>query len=300
MFSEHLKDRESVEASLEDLAFFLRSYDSNMEQSPEQIGDVETRLALIERLKKKYGPKLEDVFAYKEKTAEEVDRLVGYSEQIKTLRGSEEIKRQIYLEHAKELSAKRRRVATDLQRKLGIVLESLSMPNAVFESVISEENLPRERWSENGIDELEFYFSANPGEDPKPLGSVASGGELSRLMLALKTVATVDGSGKTLIFDEIDAGIGGSTANKVGMLMKSLSGRFQVVCVTHLPQIAAFADSHYHVSKSVEGGGTVTRLEKLSERGRVAEVARLMTGGTTEKAVAGARELLDSKQKANM
>jgi DNA repair protein RecN (Recombination protein N) len=293
----HLKNRDSVEANLEDLAFFLRSYKADMGQSPEQLGDVETRLALIERLKKKYGPGLNDIFDHREKAVEEVDRLKGHAEQLKTLLGVEETKRQAYLEYAQVLSAKRRRAATDLQCKLKAVLESLSMPSAVFETVFTEEHLPRERWSENGIDEVEFFFSANPGEAAKPLGRVASGGEVSRLMLALKTVATVDEFGKTLIFDEIDAGIGGSTANKVAMLMKSLSERFQVICVTHLPQIAASADCHFHVSKSVEEGATVTRLEKLSEQSRVAELARLMTGAATEKAVAGARELLKSKQK---
>ena len=296
-FLAHLKSRDPVEASLEDLAFFLRSYDADKEQSPERLGEVETRLALIERLKKKYGPRLSDVFDHKEKTAKEIDRLAGYSEQLKALRSSEESKRKAYLKSAEELSTKRRQAAVDLQRKLKVVLESLSMPNAVFECVVAEEHLPREKWSEDGIDSIEFYFSANPGEVARPLARVASGGELSRLMLALKTVATVDESGKTLIFDEIDAGIGGSTANKVGIMMKGLSEKFQVVCVTHLPQIAAFADYHYHVSKSVTGGSTVTRLEKLGEQGRVDEIARLMTGAITEKAVAGARELLASKQK---
>ena len=146
------------------------------------------------------------------------------------------------------------------------------------------------------MDRIEFYFSANPGEATRPLRRVASGGELSRVMLALKTLATTDLPGKTLVFDEVDAGIGGAVADKVGHMLKRLAERYQVICVTHLPQIAAYATSHHRVSKTVERGRTVTRIDELTEQGRVSELARLMTGGDTPGARAGAEELLISKQ----
>ena len=144
---------------------------------------------------------------------------------------------------------------------------------------------------------MEFFFSANPGEAVRPLAKVASGGELSRVMLSLKSLATTDRFGKTLVFDEIDAGIGGAVADRVGAMLRELSGEFQIICVTHLPQIAAYASSHHHVSKVVQKGRTVTRIEELAEEAQVTELARLMTGADSAGARAGAREMLRSKEK---
>ena len=143
-----------------------------------------------------------------------------------------------------------------------------------------------------GTDDAELFFSANPGETLRPLSTVASGGELSRVMLALKTLATTDDAGKTLVFDEVDAGIGGDAAYRVGERLRALGERFQVLCVTHAPQLAAHATTHFHVAKEMQGGRTRTRIERLPPQRRAVELARLMTGSASGAALAGAKELL--------
>jgi DNA repair protein RecN (Recombination protein N) len=152
------------------------------------------------------------------------------------------------------------------------------------------------QWSERGVEQAEFYISANPGEDVKPLARIASGGELSRIMLALKTLASTDAPGKTLIFDEVDAGIGGAVADVVGARLQRLAGRFQVLCITHLPQIAAYGGTHYRISKSVRAGRTVTEVARVSGVEREEELARMIGGAAISAAVrASAREMLESR-----
>jgi len=158
-------------------------------------------------------------------------------------------------------------------------------------------------WSERGIDQAEFFLSPNVGEDLRPLTRIVSGGELSRLMLALKTMATAQGAGKTLIFDEVDAGIGGEVADVVGRKLQQLGERFQVICITHLPQIAARASTHFHIEKSVRGRRTVTTVQRLDSAGRIEEIGRMIGGRTvTEPILASARQMLGiaakGKQKA--
>jgi DNA repair protein RecN (Recombination protein N) len=157
----------------------------------------------------------------------------------------------------------------------------------------NEGELPEDAWSERGIDQAEFFVSPNPGEDLRPLARIVSGGELSRVMLALKTLATADAQGKTLIFDEVDAGIGGRVADVVGARLQALGERFQVLCITHLPQIAVRGATHFSIEKSVRGNRTVTRVERLDAAGRVDEIARMIGGASiTEQVRASARELL--------
>ena len=172
------------------------------------------------------------------------------------------------------------------------------MPDGRVE-VIVETGLPEERWGSRGTDRVELFLSANPGEDARPLARVASGGELSRVMLALKTLVATDTPGKTLVFDEIDAGIGGRAADRVGERLRALGDRYQVLCVTHAPQLAAYATAHYGVSKCVSEGRTRTAVERLSRDERVAELARLMTGSGGSAARASASELLDSRRAAS-
>ena len=294
----HLEGREALEAQLEDLAFFLRSYAGGIDGSSAQLGDVEARLAELEQLKKKYGPRLADVLEHRTQIDDELEALSDSAAQLEELAATEGGARQQFIERAQQLSTRRHREARNLDACLVPVLADLAIPHARFDSRFGKEVLSEDRWTERGIDELEYYFSANPGEAPRPLARVASGGELSRVMLGLKTLASTDVPGKTLVFDEIDAGIGGGVADRVGTMLRELGERFQVLCVTHLPQIAAYATAHHHVSKVVRHGRTVTRVEELAEQGRVTELARLMTGGASRRAQEGARELLYSKQKA--
>ena len=298
-FAAHLEARETVEAHLDDLAFALRACAADVEGSPEQLANVEGRLAALERLKRKYGPSLDDVLEHRRQVGVDLDALRDGAGQVEALARDEELARSHFLAAAEELSARRRSTATGLSRALTPVLGRLSMPHACVHVQFGDGARQPEHWSARGIDDVELYFSANPGEAPRPLARIASGGELSRFMLALKTLATTDTPGKTLVFDEIDAGIGGSAANSVGRLLRRLGERFQVICVSHLPQIAAYADAHCRVSKTVRDGRTVTAVETLDEPDRVTEIARLMTGNVSPAALAGARALLDSRQHDN-
>ena len=296
-FASYVAGRDAVDSQLEDLAFFLRSYQAKIENSPEELGVIEARLAELEGLKRKYGPTLNDVLQHLVGVEAELETLTFGQEEIEELTANEERSRTSFLRAAEALSQTRQaagiRLSTDLERILG----ELAMPHARFESRF-ESPTPDRLWTERGVDAVEFYFSANPGEDIRPLAKVVSGGELSRVMLGLKTVASTDTKGKTLVFDEVDAGIGGAVADRVGSMLRKLSEDCQVICVTHAPQIAAYGTSHYHVSKVVWNGRTITRVSRLEGQGRVAELARLMTGGEAAGARAGALELLESKDKA--
>ena len=292
-FTPYLEVRESVKPQLEDLAFFLRSYGSAVEASPERLQHVEDRLALLERLKKKYGPSLSDVIARRvalenelETVSTAAERVAGLEQELGEATGA-------YVGAAETLSRARRAAAQTLASKLERLLAELAMERSRLEVRFNEATMPEGEWTERGRDGVEFYFSANPGEDLRPLAKIASGGELSRVMLALKTLASTDVPGKTLIFDEVDAGIGGRVAESVGYKLNGLGAKFQVVCVTHLPQIAAYGAAHYHVSKSVRRGRTITRVDRLTGEARVEEIGRLMTGGKVlASARTSARELL--------
>ena len=297
-FAALLDGRVAVESQLEDLSFFLRSYSAKTEASPEELSTVEARLSELERLKRKYGPTLDEVMAHDANVRQELEALASGHEQLEALTAEEANRRATFERVARALSHGRQASAPKLAQELQRVLADLAIPQARFEARRDPSPLPESQWTERGIDALEFFFSANPGEALRPLAKVASGGELSRVMLALKTLASTDRRGKTLVFDEIDAGIGGAVADRVGAMMHQLSQEYQVICVTHLPQIAAYATSHHHVSKVVREGRTITRIEQLAEQGRVTELARLMTGADSAGARAGAKEMLKGKQNA--
>ena len=292
-FTPYLDVRESVKPQLEDLAFFLRSYGSAVEASPERLQHVEDRLALLERLKKKYGPSLSDVIARRVALQNELEAVSTAADRVAGLEQELGEATETYVSAAGTLSRVRRMAAQTLAPKLERLLAELAMERSRLEVRFNEGAMQEGEWTERGRDGVEFYFSANPGEDLRPLAKIASGGELSRVMLALKTLASTDVPGKTLIFDEVDAGIGGRVAESVGDKLNGLGAKFQVVCVTHLPQIAAYGGAHYHVSKSVRGGRTITRVDRLTGEARVEEIGRLMTGGKVlASARASARELL--------
>ncbi|HEV8393835.1 MAG TPA: DNA repair protein RecN [Vicinamibacterales bacterium] len=300
-FAPHLEARGSMKAQLEDLASFLRTYADGVDASPAKLQQVDDRLARIERLKRKYGPTLEEVIARGQALRAEVARLTGGDEE------SGDIERQLaaastaYLAAARELSQARRRAAIPFAKGLKALLADLAMAETRFDVRFESIEAEPDRWEAQGIDRVEFYVSPNPGEDPRPLARIASGGELSRIMLALRTHGTrrpergsaQAGGRKTLIFDEVDAGIGGRAAEAVGALLRELGARYQVLCITHLAPIAARATTQCAVEKRVTGGRTVTAVTPLGQDQRVDELARMLAGSRASEATrASARELL--------
>ena len=298
-FSAYEETRGAIKSQLEDLAYFLRSYSAGIDASPARLQETEDRLASLERLKKKHGPTLADVLARASALRQELHEVEHATERLAELDTALSRAREAFLEKAGALSRRRQQAAVEFARALERALGDLAMPKTRCE-VRFAPAAGDERWSERGMDEAEFYISPNPGEDLKPLAKIASGGELSRIMLALKTLATTDMPGKTLIFDEVDAGIGGAVADTVGARLQRLGERFQVLCITHLPQIAAHGSTHFQIEKTVRAGRTSTRVLRIDGPDREAEIGRMIGGAAVTSAVlAGAREMLQAKAKAN-
>jgi len=300
-FASYVESRDGIKAQLEDLAFFLRRYADGVDASPGRLQEVEDRLAVLERIKRKYGPTLEDVLARGRALARERDLLSGSGERAEDLQKALNDASERYLALARELSRKRRDAAGPFARTVETLLAGLAMERTRFDLRFNGAEAGPEEWNERGIDRAEFYVSPNPGEELRPLARIVSGGELSRVMLALKTLTVGDAPGKTLIFDEVDAGIGGRVAEVVGGRLRALGERFQVLCITHLPQIAARATTQFRIEKRVRGSRTVTSVERLSDAGRVEEIARMIGGAVvTDPVRATARELIagGSKEQA--
>ena len=223
----------------------------------------------------------------------ERDLLMGAGERAADLEKDLEAAASRFLELARDLSKKRLKAAREFATSLEALLAELAMARTRFDVRFASTELPPDRWSDRGIDEAEFFVSPNPGEDLRPLARIVSGGELSRVMLALKTLAAADTPGKTLIFDEVDAGIGGRVADVVGARLRALGERFQVLCITHLPQIAAHGSTQFRIEKILRGNRTVTSVERVDSDARVDEIGRMIGGATlTERTRASARELL--------
>ena len=221
-FAPYASGRVAVESQLEDLAFFLRSYRSEIETSPEELASIESRLAELEHLKRKYGSTLEEVLQSRDRIRTELAILTTSREQLAQFAGDEREHQEQFRQLADALGNRRRTKASELRLELEQLLSNLAIPHARFEVRFNTAPLAESFWTEHGIDELEFFFSANPGETLRPLSKVASGGELSRVMLALKTLACNDDLGRTLVFDEVDAGIGGTVADKMGSMLRTL------------------------------------------------------------------------------
>jgi DNA repair protein RecN (Recombination protein N) len=295
-FTAHLDARDTIKSQLEDLAFFLRSYASGIDASPAKLQEIEDRLALLERLKKKHGPGLNDVIARGDTLRRELHDAQHSTERAAELDEELQTAQQAYLAVGRLLSDGRRRAAASFARALERALVDLAMPRTRCEVRLTSADA-ESGWSDRGLEAGEFYLSPNAGEDLRPLARIASGGELSRLMLALKTLASTDAPGKTLIFDEVDAGIGGAVADVVGSRLQRLADRFQVLCITHLPQIAAYGSTHYRITKRVKGGRTVTDVARLDGVEREQELARMIAGADTSAAViASAREMLEMRR----
>jgi DNA repair protein RecN (Recombination protein N) len=297
-FQPFLEARAGSLAPLEDLALSLRDYHEQLEVSPGRLDEIETRLALLERLKKKYGATVEEVLAFGARCRRELDALLSPEEQERTLEARRERLAASYLEQARVLSKRRRAAALELRKRVQSELAQLAMEKTRFEVAFMPEDaeaaVDPSEWSERGLERAEFLLSPNPGEELRPLARIASGGELSRIMLGLKSVVRSDVPGLTLVFDEVDAGIGGRVAEVVGRKLRAVAARQQVLCVTHLPQIAALADQHLAVRKRVERGRTITFVEPLAAESRVEEVARMLGGQTiTDTTRQHAREMLN-------
>jgi len=297
-FAPHLEARAAVLAQLEDLALFLRDYRETLQVSPGRLDEIESRLAVVERLKKKYGATVEEVLAFGARCREELLALGTPEEQERSLQSQRAALAARYLERALAVSARRRAAAREMEKKVQAELKLLAMERTRFSVRLQPEAVPADGgdpagWTERGLEQAEFLLSPNPGEELRPLARIASGGELSRILLALESVATVDSRGLTLVFDEVDAGIGGRVAEVVGRKLRAISRHHQVLCVTHLPQIASQADHHLAVRKRVERGRTVTEVRLLSGDERVEEVARMLGGETvTDTARDHAREMV--------
>jgi DNA repair protein RecN (Recombination protein N) len=297
-FAPHLAARDAVKSQLEDLAFVLRSYSADIDASPARLQEIEDRLAALERLKKKHGPTMGDVVARAGQLRRELQDLERGTERTAELSADLERAQDEYLAVARQLSAGRRAAAREFSRCLEQSLDLLSMPRTRCEVRFADAATDAD-WQETGIERGEFYISPNPGEDLRPLPRIASGGELSRIMLALRTLATTDAPGKTLIFDEVDTGIGGAVADVVGSRLRSLAERFQVLCITHLPQIAAHGGTHFRILKSIRQGRTVTDVARLKGVEREEELARMISGaGVSATVLAGAREMLATRASA--
>jgi DNA repair protein RecN (Recombination protein N) len=280
---------ETARILVQDIAHGLRDYAADVETDPRELEQLQGRLAELERLHRKYGP---DLLTYLAKVTGEMDSIGLAENQIRDLSQNIEAARQQYRTAAASLSKARRAVSKQLESRVVEELKTLAMPHAAFHVEWSDAAPGR-----HGIDSADFQVSANPGEAPRPIGRIASGGELSRIMLALRTVLVEDSRGKTLVFDEVDAGIGGKAAETVGSKLHELSKRYQILCVTHLPQIAAFADYQYRIAKQVANGRTVTRVEPLTGEDRVDEIVRMMSGSrVTDAARQHIREMLAQKQ----
>jgi DNA repair protein RecN (Recombination protein N) len=307
-FQAYLDGRDGIKSQLEDLAFFLRRYADGIESSPARLEQIETRLALLERLKRRHGPTLSDVIAKRDALKRELDDLDNADQRVADLEQTHGAARRTYVSAAHQQSQARQAAALPFARALERGLDELAMERARFEVRVA--TVDEAAWAEHGVDHVEFFMSANPGEELRPLSRVASGGELSRVMLAMKTVLAGSRHGFSdavdrppsaaapgLIFDEVDAGIGGRAADVVGHKLRVLGSAFQVLCITHLPQLAAYADTHFQIAKRVEGGRTRAVVTRLSTAARVEELSRMLGGGSVTDAIrASAREMLEHRR----
>lgn len=274
--------------SIQEIASFLRSYQESIDFSSSSLDDVEARLHQISLLKKKYGQSIEEILAFRELATSELRRLQDDDRRRESLSGKRKELFDTCCEKADELSRHRRASARELSRLVVGNLADLGMEKARFEVILQDSDM-----SPTGTDKVEFVISTNPGEPLRPLSRVASGGEMARIMLAIKAVLSEVDSVPTLIFDEVDAGIGGLTAHAVGERLSRVARHRQVMCITHLPQIACRADNHFTVSKLMAKERVRVIVEELNEDGRCAELARMLGGDPSDEAVfAHARSLL--------
>jgi DNA repair protein RecN (Recombination protein N) len=316
-FAEYRESLDGARAVLEDLAATTRDFRNHIEFSPARLEEIENRLAEIARLSRKYGGTVETALDHLAESEKRLENIETAELREKELEKKLDEEGRIYLEAATGLHDKRVAAASKFEKEVGSNLKAVALEKARFEVRIEQSSEsessdetgfrnPRSesrnsKWSARGFDRIEFYFSANPGESPKPLAKVASGGEASRLMLILKTTSKARDDEKSAVFDEIDSGIGGRVAEAVGLKLKQLARSQQVLCVTHQPQVASLADRHFVVEKNMTRKATAVRIRELDERERVDEIARMLAGETiTESARTHAAEMIEAARGAKV
>jgi DNA repair protein RecN (Recombination protein N) len=276
--------------AIDEAAHSLRHYLAKLEADPARLDEVESRLASLEKLKRKYGASINEVLAFLEQVRRDLAQVENSSTRRDALSKETGKLAKAYESAAAQLTAARKEAARQLAKRVETELASLAMEKTRVQIRVEPAD-----WTENGADAVEFLISPNVGEEPKPLEKIASGGELSRVALALKTCTSKPSKSipRTLVFDEVDAGVGGSAAESVGRRLKKLSANSQVICVTHLAQIAGFADHHYSVEKHAEKGRTIASIEELSESQRTKEIGRMLSGErVTPEALRHAEQLI--------
>jgi DNA repair protein RecN (Recombination protein N) len=281
---------ESALAELEEASGSLMRYSRTLEPDPGRLGVIEDRLAELGRLKRKYGGTIADLIARRDELKRELGAAEAGDQALAGLVAEVDAAEKEAVAWAKRLAVERRKVAHALERSVAGELHALALEGARLQVRFADTD--GRPLGATGRDEVEFFLAANPGEELRPLARVASGGELSRIMLALKTLTVAEERGATLIFDEVDAGVGGAVAEVIGRKLRQLGQRRQVLCVTHLPVIAAFAEHHIGVTKHVTNGRTVSAARALSSTERVAELARMLGGQLTREAREHAEQLL--------
>lgn len=295
-FAEYSESLQTAQAVLEDLAFAVRDFRGSLEFSPERLEEIESRLAEIARLKRKYGGTIETVLAHFKESEERLKNIETADLREEELRKELQKARSEYVKTARDLHDKREKAARKFEKEVEASLKAVALEKARFEVRVNTDENNDKTFSVKGFDQIEFYFSANPGESVKPIARVASGGEASRLMLILKTTAKLSEFEKAMVFDEIDTGIGGRVAEAVGLKLKELAKTQQVLCVTHQPQVASLADQHFVVEKEAVKNRTEIRVRELNEAEQIEEIARMLTGKEiTETARQHAREMIKGR-----
>ncbi len=293
-------DLDNIYYQLEETALTLRDYMKNLSYDPARLDVIDDRLEVVGRLKRKYGRSLEEVLEKRVQIEEELKAISSVDDEIERMSKDLEALSPRLLEKAHGLSEKRRETAAVLKKAIEGEIHSLRMENAAFEVTFKapDDHQGAAPFNPRGIDEVEFFLATNVGESLKPLNRIASGGELSRIMLAVKNILAKTGSVGTIIFDEVDSGIGGATAEDVGKKLKGVAKNHQILCITHLPQIACFGDTHYRVVKAISGERTIASVDVLSDKDRLDEITRML-GGTelTKKTREHAREMIELSRK---
>lgn len=290
--NDELKELGEVKYRIDETAIAIRDYRKKIEFSPQRLEEIIERKELINRLKRKYGNTIKEILNYRKETQSKLDKLVNSAGSMEEITLEVERLQEELAREAGNLSNERKIAGAKLKKKVEQELKELGMGRARFDVEITQGEI-----KSSGMDEIKFLVAPNVGEDLKPINQIASGGEISRIMLALKTILAQADQIPTLIFDEIDVAIGGRIAHVVGRKMKALFPNHQVICITHLPQIAVFASNHYHVGKMVSGGRTKTMISVLDKKGKENEIARMLGGERlTEITLKHAREMIKEGQ----
>ena len=289
---------EELYYAAEDIGYELGDLVGEIEYDPVQSGRIDDRLADLKKLKRKYGPELSDVLAFLAASKADLAELDAGDDAIAALKKRQDQEFAALIEASNQLTESRKRLAADFSKKLLVQLSDLGMGKTRFEVRFDESKSTRQRISANGTDRVEFMISPNPGEPLKPLSAIASGGEMARIMLAMKAIAAESVGVNTMIFDEIDTGVSGRMAQVVGEKMAEVANGRQVICVTHLPQIAALCNAHFVVEKTIEAGRTGSDVRQLDEDGRINELARLLSGAADlQSGRTYAKGMLDAAQR---